>query len=88
MNEEKEGDKLAPGESVFDISFVALVPTESQGQVGFQGNRVELIEALENYLLSLYGPKRYKIVKVQEADFVGDHIIHLPPTPVMSKEEH
>ena len=78
---------LKPDETAFDISFVALVPTESQGQVAFIGSRDEVIEALENYLLSLYGPGKFKITQVQESAMVGDNLIRLPPLPLMSKEE-
>ncbi len=81
------GNALEPGELVYDIAFVALVPTESQGQVVHQGDRNDVIGSLENYLLNLYGPGNFKITHVQESEFVGENLIRLPALPIMPKEK-
>lgn len=81
-------DTLGFDDRIFEVKFLALVPTESSGQLVWAGTRDEAIEALENYLLSLYGPKRFKITQVSETDEVGDNIIRLPPIAFQSKEEH
>lgn len=65
-----------------------MVPTESNGQVAFEGNRNELITALDNYLLSLYGPKRYKVTNVDQATEVKGPLIRLPIVAIQSQEEH
>lgn len=76
-------------ESVYDIRFVALVPTESAGQVAWDGSRNDLIAALENYLVGLYGPNKFKVTAVDLAADISDTpLIHIPPIPIQSKQEH
>lgn len=75
--------------TVWNVKYVALAPSEFSGQVAWEGSRDDVIDALENHLLGVFGPKRFKITSVEEADIINeDKIVELPIEPTQSKEEH
>lgn len=72
---------------IYNVQFIGLTPVENTGQVAFDGDKDEAIEALSDYLTNVYGPNNFKITFLQEAEEVDGELtpFELPINPPTSK---